>query len=201
MMVTVGSMRIMEILSQTSNIIAAGEVEQLERAGNPDTTEAQYLQVITRKTAVLFAAAARGGAVLAGADADTEEQAHQYGLQLGIAFQLIDDVLDYDGDPEQLGKNVGDDLAEGKMTLPLIHTVAAGSEADARVVREAIAARDRERIDAVLAAVRRAGGIEYARTRAEAYRLGAVRQLDAMPSSPFLDNLLAIASIAVVRAA
>ena len=123
-LVGIGDMQILRLLSDTTNTIAEGEVEQLARAGDPDATEAQYTQIIGKKTAVLFAAAAEGAAILAGAAPGTRAAMRDYGMNLGLAFQLIDDVLDYTGDPQEMGKNLGDDLAEGKPTLPLIHAIA-----------------------------------------------------------------------------
>ena len=191
----------MKLMSDTTNAIAEGEVEQLVRAGDPNTSEDQYFRVITKKTAVLFAAAAEGAGILAGADAHITQRLREFGLNLGIAFQMVDDVLDYEGDPAEMGKNLGDDLAEGKATLPLIHTLAQGSTEEAQLVREAILRRDREAIGPVINAVRACGALQHTRARADQYRHQAVSKLDVLKDSPFLDNLLDIAAIAVARAA
>jgi octaprenyl-diphosphate synthase len=131
-------MDILRHMANTTNTIAEGEVLQLTRAGDASTTEAQYLDVITRKTAVLFAAGCWGAARLGGRDEQTMQEMREFGLNLGIAFQMIDDVLDYEGDPATMGKNVGDDLTEGKPTLPLIHVLREGTEAELALVRRAI---------------------------------------------------------------
>lgn len=201
MLVALDNMAIMRLLSDTTNTIAEGEVEQLTRAGSPDTSEQAYLQVIIKKTAVLFAAAAEGAGIVAGASDESAARLNQFGLNLGIAFQLIDDVLDYDGDPAEMGKNLGDDLAEGKATLPLIYTMAQGTKSDTALVQDAIVNRDRDAFEPVIAAVRACDALQHTRQLADEYRLRAVEHLDVMPSTPFLDNLLAIASIAVARAA
>jgi len=200
-LVGIGDMRILQLLSDTTNVIAEGEVEQLQRAGDPATTEAQYLQVIRKKTAVLFAAAARGAAMLAGASAGQEDALEAFGLNLGLAFQLVDDLLDYTGDPALMGKNVGDDLAEGKPTLPLIHTISHAEAEAAERIRQAILARSRDALAEVVAAVQASGALDYTRARAEHYRDLAIAALDAVPASAFRENLLVISQLAVARAA
>ncbi len=137
-MVSINNMRIMEILSRTTTAIAEGEVLQLLNCNNPATSEEKYLQVIARKTAILFSAAAQLAAVLVGAPEETEKSLKEYGLSLGTAFQLIDDALDYKADPEDLGKNLGDDLAEGKPTLPLIYAIEHGTAEQAALLRHTI---------------------------------------------------------------
>ncbi len=134
LMVELDNMSLLDLMANTTNQIAEGEVMQLVRAGDPETTEQQYYDVITRKTAVLFAAACQGAAMLSGVNAAAQLKAREIGLNLGIAFQLIDDVLDYQGDPRTTGKNVGADLQEGKPTLPLIHVIANGTESDRSLV-------------------------------------------------------------------
>lgn len=183
LMVQLGDMEVLTHMAETTNVIAEGEVLQLVRAGDPATGEEQYLDVITRKTAILFAAACHGAATLSGADADTREALHAFGLNLGIAFQMVDDVLDYDGNPETMGKNVGDDLNEGKVTLPLIHTLRAGSPEEQALVRAAISARSSDDIDDITAAVRRCGALDYTRARARHYHDQALASLSVLPGS------------------
>ncbi len=199
LMVDIGDMDIMRNMASTTNLIAEGEVLQLVRAGDPATTEQQYLDVITRKTAILFAAACYGGAALGGQLSALAEPLHAFGLNTGIAFQVIDDVLDYEGDPAEMGKNVGDDLSEGKPTLPLIHAMREGSPAEAEVVAKAIQDKDAKHLDAVLAAVHSAGSLEYARNFAEGYKQQALDALDLLPSGNHRDAMAAIAMLSVNR--
>ena len=166
MMVEIGNLRVMEILSQATNTIAEGEVQQLANIGNPDLTEQSYLQVISRKTATLFQAAAHSGAVLAGADEATEVSLRDYGLHLGLAFQLIDDLLDYQGNTQDLGKNIGDDLAEGKVTLPLIVAMRDGDSTQASFLRDAITTCGTGNLSAVVDTVKNTGGLEYTESSA-----------------------------------
>ena len=199
MMVEAGSMRVMRIMADTTNAIAEGEVLQLLNCRDPETTEASYMEVVHAKTARLFEAAARIGAVLDGAEAPLEPHLARYGLHLGVAYQLVDDVLDYCGTPEAIGKNLGDDLAEGKPTLPLIRAMMGCSEAERSLIRRAIENGGLEHIDGVLAAVERTGAIDYTarRARDEARRAGEA--LGAVPDSPFRDALAALAEFAVAR--
>ena len=199
LLVEIGDMAILRLLSDTTNVIAEGEVEQLARAGDPATTEAQYLEVIRKKTAVLFAAAAQGAGMLAGCAPDVAQALHAYGLHLGLAFQLIDDALDYDGNPAVMGKNVGDDLAEGKPTLPLIHALAHADEAGAGRVRDAILRRSNECIGEIVATVRDCGALGYTRELAAAHRDRALQFTSCLPDTPFRDNLVTIARLAVER--
>ena len=201
MMVEVGSMRVMEILAHTTNTIAEGEVMQLLNIHDPDTTEQRYLDIIRSKTAKLFEAAARIGGVLAGVDAATESAMARYGMHLGTAFQVVDDVLDYSADTAKTGKNIGADLAEGKPTLPLIHALQQGSEADASLVRAAIEEGGEGHIDAVLDVLARTGAIEYARERARAEADLARAELAALPPSDYRDALDALAEQGVDRTA
>jgi len=166
MMVEVDDMRIMRVLADATNTIAEGEVLQLINCNDPDTDEARYLQVIRYKTARLFEAAAQIGAILCGASPEAEAAAAEYGRRLGTAFQLIDDVLDYSGVTADIGKTVGDDLREGKPTLPLIHVMAHGNAGERALVREAIEQGHTEAFDPILAAIRRTGALDYARERA-----------------------------------
>lgn len=199
MMVEVGSMRVMEILAVTTNIIAEGEVLQLLNCHDADTTEARYMEVIHSKTAKLFEAACQLGPVLAGCDAATEQAMAAYGMHLGTAFQLVDDVLDYSASAEAMGKNVGDDLAEGKPTLPLIHAMREGSPAQAAVVRRAIEAGGRENIEAVLEAIESTGAIAYTSRVAEQEAARAIECLGSLPETPYREALSLLADFSVNR--
>jgi octaprenyl-diphosphate synthase len=199
MMVGVGRMRVLEILADTTNAIAEGEVLQLMNAGDADLDEPAYLEVIQRKTARLFEAAARLGAVLGDADAATENALARYGMHLGTAFQLVDDVLDYSGTADSIGKNVGDDLAEGKMTLPLIRALATGTPDEAAVIRHAIAGGGRTDFAPVVAALEHTGALAYARERAEGEAQRAAQCLAGVPDSPHRESLLELSAFAVRR--
>src|SRR5712691_8233115 len=166
-MVAVRSMRVMEVLANATNAIAEGEVLQLLNAHNSAISEAAYLEVIRRKTAKLFEAAAQLGAILGGASAELEDGFARYGMHLGTAFQLIDDVLDYFGNASHTGKNLGDDLKEGKPTLPLIYVMQRGSREQADLVRLAIEHGGRDGFGGVVQAVHATGALEYVRERAE----------------------------------
>ncbi|MEJ2131301.1 MAG: polyprenyl synthetase family protein [Gammaproteobacteria bacterium] len=200
MMVEIGDMRIMEILSEATNVIAEGEVMQLDHAGDPGTTEERYREVIRAKTAMLFQAAAHTAAVLTGDDASILCALRDFGLHLGMAFQLVDDMLDYSGDTAVMGKNVGDDLAEGKATLPLIFAMRCGASEDARLIREAIRARSAAHLDQVFNAVRRSGALEYTHQMALAEKRRALRCLDALPDNHYRDALANLAEFTVSRA-
>jgi octaprenyl-diphosphate synthase len=182
LMVQLGNEDILSHMADTTNIIAEGEVLQLTRAGNADSTEEQYLDVITRKTAILFAAACYGAAALAGEDETTRQALREFGLNLGIAFQMIDDVLDYEGDPATMGKNIGDDLTEGKATLPLIHTLREGTDDERALVRQAITEKSADQIELVLAAIKRCGSLRYTRTQAQHYHDLALEKLAQVPA-------------------
>lgn len=199
MMVSINDMRIMEILADATNVIAEGEVLQLLNMHDADVTEARYLQVIHSKTAKLFEAAAKLGALIAVASEEQIEAAAEYGRLIGTAFQLIDDVLDYSGDPAEIGKNLGDDLREGKMTLPLIHLMHKGSDEQRQLVRDCIAHGDDKHFDAILAAITAAGGLEYARQAAESAALQAATALHRLPDSQFKESLLKLTAFAVDR--
>ena len=199
MMVELDSMAVMQILADTTNQIAEGEVLQLLHVHNPDTDEAAYLRVIERKTAVLFAAATRLGALLAGADATTQQQLHYYGLNLGYAFQIADDVLDYASDAATMGKNLGDDLADGKATLPLIHAIRHADAATAARLRAAIEHGDKEAMPAVLAAIQATGGLDYSRDRAGEYAQAAEQALDGLDGNDHVAALRGLARYAVSR--
>jgi octaprenyl-diphosphate synthase len=199
LMVELDRMEVMRILADTTNAIAEGEVLQLLHVRNPDTDEAAYLRVIERKTAVLFAAATRLGALLAGADAATQLRLHDYGLNLGYAFQIADDVLDYAADAQALGKNLGDDLAEGKATLPLIHAIAHSDSATRERLRAAIEHGDSGAMPGVLAAIHATGGLDYSRRRAGEYAQAAVSALDGLADNAFVAALHGLADYAVGR--
>jgi len=199
LLVGLGDMDILRHMAETTNTIAEGEVLQLVRAGDPGTGEAQYLDVITRKTAILFAAACYGAAALSGAGEQERGALREFGLNLGIAFQMIDDVLDYDGNPETMGKNVGDDLTEGKVTLPLIHTLRTGTPAEQALVRGAIADRGAEQLDAITAAVQRCGALDYTRAQARQYHDLAMAKLAVLPAGEARDALARLTRLSVER--
>ncbi|MFM9270736.1 octaprenyl diphosphate synthase [Halomonas elongata] len=199
MMVGVGSMRIMEILSAATCTIAEGEVQQLTNVGNPDVDEAAYFETIQGKTAMLFEAASHCGAIIADATPEQEAALQAYGRYLGLAFQLVDDLLDYRGDADTMGKNVGDDLAEGKPTLPLIQAMVTGSPEQAKVIRQAIRQGGLERLDEVLAIVHDTGALDYTQRRAEEMSAKALAQLEVLPPSVFRDSMEQLAHRAVDR--
>ena len=169
LMVQLDDMRVLKLMADVTNLIAEGEVMQLVRAGDPDTSREQYFDVITRKTAILFAAACEGAAMLSNESDDTLKTMHDIGLNLGIAFQLIDDVLDYEGDPETTGKNVGDDLNEGKPTLPLIHAMQHASPDDAALIAAALRTKSADHLNEIIALAASTGGIAETRSAAEAH--------------------------------
>ena len=199
MMVAVRSMRVMEVVADATNAIAEGEVLQLLNARNLAITEAAYLDVIRRKTAKLFEAAAQLGAILGEATAEIERGLARYGIHLGTAFQLVDDVLDYSGDAAQTGKNLGDDLKQGKPTLPLIHVLQRGSAEQAALVRSAIEGGGRENFGAVLEAIRATGALEYVRNKAKGEASLAREAISALSNSSYRDSLLELAAFAVER--
>jgi len=189
----------MQVMADATNIIAEGEVLQLMNIGNIDIDEAGYLKVIRYKTAKLFEAAARLGAILCNAEETAESKLANYGLHLGAAFQIIDDVLDYSGQQDTIGKSLGDDLAEGKPTLPLIHVLRNGSEANARIVRTALERADRNLLPQVMDAVNATGALEYSRKVAQAEADLALACLEGLPATPQRQALAALAHIAVER--
>ena len=199
MMVRTNNMRVMEILSTTTTAIAEGEVLQLLNCNNPDTTEEKYLEVIARKTAILFSAATRLSAVLAEADNETEEALAIYGQQLGVAFQLIDDALDYKATTEELGKNLGDDLAEGKPTLPLIYAIENGTEDQANVIINAIKQGSREAFNEVYDIVISTNAITYTEKCADDAAQKAIDALDCLEDSAYKDALITLAKFSVQR--
>jgi octaprenyl-diphosphate synthase len=199
MMVELDDMRVMQVLAEATNTIAGGEVLQLMGSHDPDVEEPRYLEVIRRKTAKLFEASARLGAVLARSSPALEAGLADYGMHVGTAFQLIDDVLDYSGDEAAIGKSLGDDLAEGKPTLPLIHAMRCGSPEQAALVRRAISTGGREDFAPVLEAIRASGALDYARAAAEREAAAAAHAIGALPASEARESLLELASFSVTR--
>lgn len=200
LMVSMGSMRVMNILADATNVIAEGEVMQLINCNDPETTEARYFAVIYSKTARLFEAATQLGAVLAEQPPAIEDALAAYGRHLGTAFQLVDDILDYTADAESLGKEVGDDLAEGKPTLPLLYAMWHANPQDAALIREAIEqGGQRDKLQQVLRAMDETGAIEYAQHQAFAETEKAIAALAVVPASEFKEALIGLAQIAVKR--
>lgn len=199
MMVAVGDMRVMEIMSKATNVIAEGEVLQLLNCGDASTTEARYLEVIHYKTAKLFEAACQLGAVISGGDASTEKAMAEYGMYLGTAFQLIDDVLDYSATSDEMGKNIGDDLAEGKPTLPLIYAMKHGTPAEAALIRNAIENSGLENIDAVVEIIHSNGALDYTAAAARIEADKAAEAIKALPASPYRDAMYTLAEFSVNR--
>ncbi len=199
MMVEVDSLRVLRVLADATNVIAEGEVMQLMNCHNPDLDENGYLEVIRCKTAKLFEAATRLGAILSAAPRGEEDAIADYGTHLGTAFQLIDDVLDYSGDAAAIGKNVGDDLAEGKPTLPLIYAIQHGSRAQADLVRRAIEHGGRDELGAVVEAIRSTGALDYTRGQARRESAAACDALARLPHSTEREYLLQLAHFAVTR--
>ncbi len=199
MMVETKEMRIMEILANATNVIAEGEVMQLMNMHDASLDEAGYLHVIRSKTAKLFEASARLAAVLAGSNAVIEEACATYGQALGTAFQIIDDVLDYDGDATEMGKNLGDDLREGKATLPLIAAMQRGTEAQARTVREGIENGSTEQLDTIADIVRKTGALDVARDAAAAEAQRAIAALEQLPANEYTTSLHQLAAQLLAR--
>ena len=205
MMVDVDEMRVMQIMASTTNIIAEGEVLQLLNVNDADTDEARYLEVIYSKTAKLFEAACQLGAVLSGLPTEEEEKIAQYGTHLGTAFQLVDDILDYSASSDEMGKNVGDDLAEGKPTLPLIRALAVSEEQgatdDAELIRKAIEQGGLEYIDEIMQIIKKTNAIEYTTEVARKETLLANQSLSILPDSEFKAALIGLANFSVSRTA
>lgn len=199
MMVDMKSMPIMEVLSNATNVIAEGEVFQLMNCKNPDVSEAAYFEVIKNKTAMLFEAASHSAAILSNASPEAQAQMQQFGLHLGLAFQLVDDMLDYIGEAETMGKNVGDDLAEGKPTLPLIYAMKNGTESEATLIRKAIRSGDISQLQAICASVKRCGALEYTQQAAENAYNEAIKCLKTLPESPHKTALFGLARLAINR--
>lgn len=199
LLVAIGDIPVMQLLSDTTNRIAEGEVLQLVRAGDPETDETSYLDIIERKTAVLFAAACAGAARLNQQPEPIIDALYRFGLHLGNAFQLADDLLDYTGDPELMGKQLGDDLAEGKPTLPLIYTLAHGDAAERAVITEAIRSRQRDLLADVVTAVTRSGALDYTRERAASEAAHALSCLTPLADSPCRRALQHLTELAIQR--
>ncbi|GAB3479372.1 octaprenyl diphosphate synthase [Marinomonas epiphytica] len=200
-MVDVGSMRCMEILATTTNIIAEGEVQQLINCGDPDTTEENYLKVIQYKTAKLFEGAALCGTVIAGASIEHQKALQDYGMYVGTAFQLIDDVMDYVSTAEEMGKSVGDDLSEGKPTLPLIYTMQHASKDAAERVRQAILTGGLEQLETIIKDVQSCGAIEFTQARAQQQADLAIKSIACLPESDYKTALVNLAHASVKRRA
>lgn len=198
-LVSINRADIMQIIADTTNTIAEGEVLQLLNKHRTDISEADYMRVIGDKTAVLFSAAARCGALIAGASTDITEALAQAGTHLGLAFQLVDDALDYDGNAEELGKNIGDDLAEGKPTLPLIYALQHCSEESAELLRQCIRDGSNERLAEVIRIVHDSGALEYTRAQARKQARLACEQLQALPESEYRNAILLMCEASVAR--
>lgn len=199
MMVDAERPQVMRVMADTTNAIAEGEVLQLMNQGNPDVDEARYLRVIELKTAVLFRAAARLGAIAAAATAEEESRVADYGYSLGIAYQLIDDVLDYTADPEVSGKAVGNDLSEGKPTLPLIYAMRTGTADEASLISSALKDHRADQLEEILKIVERRDAIPYTRALAEAYASRAIQAISGLKDSPHRSSLLELARFVVSR--
>ena len=199
MMVSVDSMRVMDVLSHTTNAIAEGEVLQLLNINNPDTSEAQYIEVIRRKTAKLFEAATQLGAILTNQNQQTEQAIAAYGLHLGNAFQIMDDMLDYTANPDELGKNLGDDLAEGKPTLPLIHAMANGSKEQSTIIRDTIREGNRDAYPTILEIIVQTGSLEYTADFAKVEAEKAIASLSDIPDSVYKDAMKELALFSIER--
>lgn len=199
MMVEVNSMRIMQVLADATNVIAEGEVLQLLNCRDPDVEEENYLRVIRYKTAKLFEAATRLGAILGNATEEEENAMAVYGMHLGTAFQLIDDLLDYSGDHQDTGKNLGDDLAEGKPTLPLIYAMRTGSPEQASVIRKAIETGGESGFDSILNIIEETGALNYAKQRAYQEVEIASKAISLIKDSTYKDCLLQLAQFSVTR--
>jgi octaprenyl-diphosphate synthase len=198
-MVEIGSMDIMSVISNATNVIAEGEVLQLLNTKNPDTTEDAYMQVILGKTAMLFEAATEAGAILASSSSEEREGLRLYGRHLGTAFQLIDDVMDYLSTAEEMGKNVGDDLAEGKATLPLIHAMREGNDEQRLLIRQAIRKGGLDDLQPIMDIVKETGAIEYTQQKAQQEADLAIEALAPLPETSFKETLIHLANIAVKR--
>ncbi|KQR85328.1 octaprenyl diphosphate synthase [Burkholderia sp. Leaf177] len=199
MMVGVGKMRVMEILSVATNVISEGEVLQLLNMHDPDVDEARYMQVIRYKTAKLFEAAAQLGAVLSGSDAKTEAAAAEFGRRIGTAFQIMDDWLDYTGTAESMGKNAGDDLREGKPTLPLIYLMEHGTAEQAALAREAIEQGGTDKFDTIFEAITTSGALDHTLKCARQEAQAAANAISSFPDSIFKESLLELCSYSTAR--
>lgn len=199
LMVSMQNMDIMNLMANTTNEIAEGEVLQLTKAGDASTSEEAYFEVIRRKTAVLFAAACQGPALLKNVTKEQLNALTLYGLNLGVIFQLVDDLLDYHGDPAKTGKNIGDDLTEGKPTLPLIYVMRHGSSDEAQLIRDAISNKDASQLQQIAAIVKQSGALAYIEERANALRDEAITALDCLEESEHKQALIKLAELALGR--
>lgn len=199
MMVRIGSMEIMEILARVTCVLAEGEVMQLTNVRNPKISEEQYLQVIHAKTAKLFEGATQTAALLSGSSLEQQLAMRDYGKNLGMAFQLVDDLLDYEGDAATMGKNVGDDLAEGKPTLPLIYAMQKGTEDEAKLIRQAIRKGGLEQLNEVLTIVNKTGALDYTREQAAVCSEAAKQCLEQLPDSEYKATLYLLTDLALGR--
>ncbi len=199
MMIDVGEMRVMEILAQASNTIAEGEVLQLLNCNDPDSTEENYMVVIQSKTAKLFEAACQLGAVLAGQSREIEEACAKYGVHIGTAFQLKDDVLDYQSSPEEMGKNLGEDLTEGKPTLPLIHALRNSNSTTAELIRETIINGGKQHMHEIMAAIKATGAIDHTLKAAQKHALIARQHIEKLSDNEYRDALVGLTGFAVSR--
>jgi len=199
MMVAIRDMEIMQILSDTTNTISEGEVQQLVNAKDPSVSEENYLNVIYKKTGALFEAACETAAVLSDASAPQKEALKRYGYHLGLAFQLVDDALDYEGDAEALGKNVGDDLAEGKPTLPLIYAMREGDPKEAKLIAQAIREGGLDQLDTIVDIVKRSGALEYTAESARQQADLAIEQLQLLPDNPYKQAMIELAEFSIGR--
>ncbi len=199
MMVDIGDMEIMRILSNATTVIAQGEVLQLMKVRDASTTEETYMQVIRAKTAMLFEASTHAASVLCQIDKKQRLALKSYGDKLGIAFQLVDDLLDYQGNADEMGKNVGDDLAEGKPTLPLIYTIRNGTEHQAKLVKRAIQKGGLDQIEEISQAVKDCGALDYTAKLAQQFANEAIESLHLLPASEYRDAMEALARLSVSR--
>ncbi|HHR6052965.1 TPA: octaprenyl diphosphate synthase [Providencia alcalifaciens] len=200
MMTDLDSMRVLKLMSEATNVIAEGEVLQLMNCNDPDITEESYMQVIYSKTARLFEAASHASAILANATPEQEKALQDYGRYIGTAFQLVDDLLDYDADNTQLGKNTGDDLDEGKPTLPLLHAMQHGNEEESALIRQAIEqGNGRHLLETVLSTMKRCGSLEYTYQRAQEEAQKAIDALNALEDSVYKEALIGLAHVAIQR--
>lgn len=198
-LVKIGNIDVMQVIADTTNVIAEGEVLQLLNKHRTDISEADYMRVIRDKTAVLFEAAAYCGAIVAGAPAETQQALKAAGMHIGLAFQLVDDVLDYDGDASEMGKNIGDDLAEGKPTLPLIHALQHSNGADHELLQQSIINGGPENLDQVIRIIRSTGALDYTRQKAREQADLATAQINTLPESDFRTAMLQMCEMAVAR--
>tara|TARA_R110002072_G_scaffold74813_2_gene176881 strand:+ start:1976 stop:3187 length:1212 start_codon:yes stop_codon:yes gene_type:complete len=199
MMVEIGSVPVMHVLSDATNVIAEGEVFQLMNCKNPDVSEAAYFEVIKNKTAMLFQAASQSASILANASAEESKALKIFGLELGLSFQLVDDMLDYMGDADTMGKNIGDDLAEGKPTLPLIYAMQNGTQEERELIRKSIRNGDTSHLEDICKAVVRSGALAYTENAAKNCYDKACHSLEALPNSEYKDALLGLAKLAIYR--